>query len=147
LLGVFSEAWLEPLTLVLKELGSQKVWTVHGSDGLDEITTTGPTRIWEVRPEGVAEWDLEPLDLGIARSEPGALRGGDADANARAVEEVLAGGAGPARDVVALNAAAAIYAVGLAPDLAGALALAGESIDSGRALAALDALVEVSNRP
>ena len=145
-IGVSNAAMAPKMAEVLHRLGSLHALVCHGSDGLDEITTTGPTSVWEVTPDGVTQWEIDPADVGIDRAEPPALRGGDAGRNAVVLEEVLAGKAGPALDIVLLNAAAAIRAAGLAPDLPSALALARESVDTGRARAALDALVDVSNR-
>ncbi|HEY8202275.1 MAG TPA: anthranilate phosphoribosyltransferase, partial [Actinomycetota bacterium] len=145
--GVSNAAMAPRMAEVLRRLGCLHALVCHGSDGLDEITTTGTTSVWEVTPGGVAEWELDPVDVGIPRSDPPALLGGDAGRNAVVLEEVLAGKAGPVLDIVLVNAAAAILAAGLASDLGAAVALARESVDSGRARAALDALVEVSNRP
>lgn len=144
--GVSSAVMAPKMAEVLWRLGSQRALVCHGSDGLDEITTTGPSTVWEVTPDGVTQSSVDPLDVGIARAEPEALRGGDADRNAAVLEEVLGGKTGAPLDIVLVNAAAAILAAGLAGDLGAALAMARESVDSGRARAALDSLVEVSNR-
>jgi anthranilate phosphoribosyltransferase len=145
-IGVSNRAMAPKMAEVLRRLGSLRALVCHGSDGLDEITTTGPSTVWEVTPEGIAEWTIDPADVGIARAGSDELRGGDAERNAAVLEEVLAGKPGAPLDIVLINAAAAILAAGLAPDLAGALDLARTSVASGRARGALDALVEVSNR-
>ena len=144
--GVSSAVMAPKMAEVLRRLGSRRALVCHGSDGLDEITTTGPSAVWEVTPDGVSVSSFDPLDIGIARSDPAALLGGNADRNAAVLEEVLAGKPGAPRDIVLVNAAAAILAAGLAADLRAAVAMARDAVDSGRARAALDALVDVSNR-
>jgi anthranilate phosphoribosyltransferase len=104
---------------------------VHGSDGLDEITTTGPTRVAEVNEGAVSIYDLDPRDLGLERVDPQALAGGDPEHNARLMLAILEGQPGPLADVTLLNAGAALYVAGLAPDVAGGLALAREALASG----------------
>ncbi|MGH2720780.1 MAG: anthranilate phosphoribosyltransferase [Actinomycetota bacterium] len=144
--GVSDPAMAPKMAEVLRRLGTLRALVCHGSDGLDEITTTGPSTVWDVTPDGVREWSIDPADLGIPRADGSALRGGDAGRNAVVLEEVLGDKPGPALDIVLVNAAAALLAVGMAPDMGAAVELARESVASGRARAALDALVEVSNR-
>ena len=144
--GVSDPAMAPRMAEVLRRLGTLRALVCHGSDGLDEITTTGPSTVWDVTPAGVSEWSIDPADFGIPRADGPALRGGDAGRNAVVLEEVLAGKPGPPLDIVLVNAAAAILAAGVAPDMGAAVALARDSVESGRARAALDALVEVSNR-
>jgi anthranilate phosphoribosyltransferase len=145
LVGVFSQQWVEPLAHVLKELGSECVWVVHGS-GLDEMTTAGTTRVAALADGEVSTFEVTPEELGLTRVSPEALKGGDARQNAAALRAVLAGEKNAYRDIAALNAAGALVVAGRAKSLADGLALARQSLDDGRALAALDALVEVSNR-
>ena len=145
LLGVFDGALTEALAGVLRELGSDQALVVHGSDGLDEITLTGPTQVSELRDGQVSTRQIHPGDFGLQTVSAEALKGGDADHNARILRGVLDGEEGPQRDVVLLNAAAAIVVGGLAEDITAGLEVARESIDSGKARQALDRLVEVSN--
>ena len=145
LLGVFDGALTEALAGVLRELGSDQALVVHGSDGLDEITLTGPTQVSELRDGQVSTRQIHPGDFGLQTVSGEALKGGDADHNARILRGVLDGEEGPQRDVVLLNAAAAIVVGGLAEDITAGLEVARESIDSGKARHALDRLVEVSN--
>ena len=145
LLGVFDGALTEALAGVLRELGSDKALVVHGSDGLDEITLTGPTQVSELKSGQVNTHQIHPGDFGLQTVSAEALKGGDADHNARILRGVLDGEEGPQRDVVLLNAAAAIVVGGLAEDITAGLEVARESIDSGKARQALDRLVEVSN--
>jgi len=119
---------------------------VHGSDGLDEITTTGPTFAARFAGGVVETLGIDAAELGIARARSEQLQGGDAAENARIVSGVLGGEPGPRRDLVLVNAAGALWVAGAAPDLAGGLALAKESVDSGAARAKLAALVERSQR-
>jgi anthranilate phosphoribosyltransferase len=145
LLGVFDGALTEALAGVLRELGSERVLVVHGSDGLDEITLTGPTQVSELRDGQISTRQIHPEDFGLQVVSAEALKGGDADYNARILREVLDGKEGPQRDVVLLNAAAAMVVGGLAEDITAGLEVARASIDSGKARQALDRLVEVSN--
>ncbi|MYF93736.1 MAG: anthranilate phosphoribosyltransferase [Gemmatimonadetes bacterium] len=145
LLGVFDGALTEALAGVLRELGSDQVLVVHGSDGLDEITLTGPTQVSELRDGQISTRQIHPRDFGLQTVSAEALKGGDADYNARILRGVLDGEEGPQRDVVLLNAAAAMVVGGLAEDITAGLEVARESIDSGKARHALDRLVEVSN--
>ncbi|MCC2111071.1 MAG: anthranilate phosphoribosyltransferase, partial [Hyphomicrobiales bacterium] len=144
--GVFAEAWVEPLAHALATLGSEHVWIVHGSDGLDEITTTGPTKVAEMKGGSVRTFEISPEEVGLPRAKPADLKGGDADTNAVAIRTVLSGEAGPFRDIVLMNAGASLVVAGKAEDLAAGVALAAKSIDSGAALERLRKLVEVSNR-
>jgi anthranilate phosphoribosyltransferase len=145
MVGVFSRQWVEPLAHVLKNLGSERAYVVHGSDGLDEITTAGPTAVAALEHGKVRTFEIEPESLGIARVKPEALRGGDATANAVALKTVLEGGKGPYRDVAVLNAAAALMVAAKAKMLYDGMRLAEHAIDSGAAEACLDRLVAVSN--
>jgi len=146
LLGVFAERWLEPLAEVLRALGSRHVWIVHGRDGLDEITTTGPTAVAELKDGAVRRFDLTPEDFGIAVAAPEALKGGDAQTNALALNAVLDGHQGPFRDIVLANSAAALVVAGKAGEVRDGVRLAAQAIDSGKARAVLDRLVQISNQ-
>ena len=145
MVGVFSRQWIEPLALVLKNLGSESVWVVHGSDGLDEITTAGPTYVAALENGAVRTFEITPEELGLKRVKPEALRGGSAKENAQALLQVLKGKSGAFHDISILNAAAALMVAARAKDLKGALALAQASIDSGEAANRLQRLVTVSN--
>jgi anthranilate phosphoribosyltransferase len=145
MVGVFSRHWVEPLAHVLRNLGSERAFVVHGSDGLDEITTSGPSTVASFENGQVRTFQVTPEEVGLARVEPGALQGGTAEDNATALVEVLKGKKGPYRDVAMLNAAAALVVAGRASDLNGGVALAAKSIDSGEAEGRLDRLIVVSN--
>jgi anthranilate phosphoribosyltransferase len=145
MIGVFSKHWTEPLAHVLKNLGAESVWIVHGSDGLDEITTSGPTSVTALESGVIKSFEISPEEVGLDKVKPEALRGGDAESNAKAVEDVLEGKKTPFRDVALLNAAAALVVAGNAKDLRAGLALAAHSVDSGEAEGRLDRLIVVSN--
>jgi anthranilate phosphoribosyltransferase len=145
MVGVFSRQWVEPLAQVLKNLGSESAWVVHGSDGLDEITISGPTAVAALENGTVRVFEISPDDVGFARAKPESLRGGDAQENAQALLEVLKGKKGAFRDVALLNAAAGLIVAGRAKDLKAGVALASKSVDSGEAEGRLDRLIAVSN--
>lgn len=146
LIGVFSHHWVAPLAEVLKNLGSERVWVVHGSDGLDELTTTGPTEVAELKDGEITRFEVTPEEAGLERAQPDDLLGGEADANASAIRDVLDGTAGPFRDIVILNAAAALIVAGKAENIAGGATLAAEAIESGKARTSLETLVNLTNR-
>ena len=146
MVGTFSRHWIEPMVQVLNNLGSERVWAVHGSDGLDEITTSGPTSVAELKDGKVRTFEIAPEDAGLRRAKPEALRGGDASHNAAALLDVLKGKPGPFRDVAILNAAATLIVAAKAGDLKEAAALAAKAIDSGEAEGRLDRLIAVSNK-
>ena len=145
MVGVFSRQWVEPLAQVLKNLGSESVWVVHGSDGLDEITISGPTYVAALEKGAVRTFEITPEDAGLSRQKPESLRGGDAEQNAKALLGVLNGEKGAFRDVAIMNAAAGLVVAGKAADLKQGVEQAVKSIDSGAARARLDQLVQVSN--
>jgi anthranilate phosphoribosyltransferase len=145
LLGVFSPMWLEPLTSVLGQLGSTRVWTVHGSDGLDEITTTGPTEVAAFENGRIRRFTIDPRDFGIALARADDLKGGDPADNAVALRAVLDGAKTPYRDVAVLNAAAALVVAEAASDLKEGVARALAAVESGAARGVLDRLASVSN--
>ena len=146
LIGVFDPKWATPMAEVLRNLGSECVWVVHGSDGTDELTTTGPSAVVELDAGTIRRFEVTPEDAGLPRAQPEDLKGGDAGENAAIVRAVLDGAPGPARDIVLLNSAAALIVAGRAGDLMDGVRLAAEAVDSGKAQAALDRLVEISGR-
>ena len=144
--GVYSDDLVEKLAEALSMLGLRRALVVHGSDGLDEITITGPTRIAEVRDGQVRTYEVTPEEFGFTRAPIEAISGGDAAGNAAIIREVLGGKKSARRDVVLLNAAAALVAGGRADHLGEAIAMAARSIDSGSATAKLEALVSFTHR-
>jgi anthranilate phosphoribosyltransferase len=147
LVGVYSDDLVEKLAEALSMLGLRRALVVHGADGLDEITISGPTRVAEVRDGQVRSYEVTPEDFGLSRAPIAAISGGDAGANAKIIGEVLAGKKSACRDIVLLNAAAALVAAGRANHLAEAIPMAESSIDSGSALAKLQGLVAFTQRP
>jgi len=145
MVGVFSRQWVEPLAQVLKNLGSESAWVVHGSDGLDEITISGSTHVAALENGAVRTFEISPEDVGFTPAKPETLRGGEATENAQALLDVLKGKKGPFRDVALLNAAAAIVVAGKAKDLKEGVAVATKSVDSAEAEGRLDRLIAVSN--
>jgi anthranilate phosphoribosyltransferase len=146
LLGVYSRQWLRPVAEVLAALGAEKAWVVHGCDGLDELTTTGETYVEVLEGGKVTALTVTPADADIPDATLAQLKGADARHNADAILRLLAGKAGPFRDIVLLNAAATLIVAGKANDLRGGAAMAAESIDGAHARAALDKLVKTSNK-
>ena len=144
LLGVFSPKWVEPLAHVLKELGSENVWVVHG-DGLDEITLAGTTKVAALKDGVVTTFEITPEDAGLERCLPEALKGGDPTENAAALRSVLNGVPSAYADITKFNAAAALIIAGRVTNLKDGVAMAAESIRSGAATRALDTLIAVSN--
>jgi anthranilate phosphoribosyltransferase len=145
LVGVFSRQWIEPLAQVLKNLGSETIWVVHGSDGLDEITTSGPTYVAALENGKIRTFEIAPADIGIEAAKPESLRGADAEHNASALKDVLDNKPGAYRDVAVMNAAAALVVAGAAKNLQEGAELARKSISGGAARARLDKLIAVSN--
>jgi len=146
LVGVFARKWVRPVAETLGRLGSEHAWVAHGSDGLDEITTTGPTFIAEFRDGKINEFEVMPEQVGIPRAKPEDLKGGTPQENAVMLRELLDGKKGPLRDVVMMNAGAVLVVSGAAADLKQGIAQAGASIDSGAAKRALESLIEITNR-
>lgn len=147
LIGVYDGALTEPLAHVLGRLGSKHALVVHGSDGLDEITTTGPTRVAELNADGnVTSYVIEPEQFGLPRAEIQDLSGGDAVQNAEITRAILSGEKGPRRNIVTLNSGAALCVAGVTPDIGSGLTLACELIDSGKAMERLEALIKISNK-
>jgi anthranilate phosphoribosyltransferase len=145
-MGVYDPRLLEPLAEVLGRLGATRAWTVHGQ-GLDELATSGPTEVAEWKDGAVRRFQVTPEDAGLPRAPIEAIRGGDAEENAVALRALLAGQAGPYRDIVLLNAAAALVVSDRAVDLAEGAALAAAAIDDGRAAKALERLARITNTP
>ncbi|WP_422369960.1 anthranilate phosphoribosyltransferase [Hoeflea sp.] len=143
LLGVFSPVWLEPIAEVLKDLGSESVWVVHG-DGLDEMTTTGPTQVVALESGTIRTFEVTPEETGLGRVELAALKGGDGNHNAKALKKVLEGEKNAYREIAMLNAAGALMVAGKAETLKDGVQQAARAIDDGAALAALETLVSVS---
>jgi anthranilate phosphoribosyltransferase len=146
LLGVYDPNLTAVLACVLRRLGARRSIVVHGSDGLDEITNTGRTRVSELNGDQIRTYYLEPADLGLARGRLEEILGGNAEENARITRDVLSGRPGPCRDVVLMNAAAALLAGGKADTMQDGVHLAAEIIDSGQALAKLDSLVRFTRK-
>ena len=145
MVGVFSRQWVQPLAQVLKNLGAESVWVVHGSDGLDEITLTGPTFVAALENGNIRSFEVTPEEAGLARAGGEGLKGGDANVNAVALQSVLDGEPSAYRDVALLNAAAALVVAGKAKTLKDGVALGTKSLDSGAAAAKLKQLITVSN--
>lgn len=147
LVGVFHGDRVRSMAEALRELGAQKALVVHGRDGLDEITVTGPTLVAEVSDGSVTEYEISPEDFGLPSCPPDGLRGGDAHLNARILHKVFSGEErGAARDVVLLNAAAAVYVSGCATTMEEGIRLAEESIASGAAKGALEDFIQTTRR-
>jgi anthranilate phosphoribosyltransferase len=142
--GVSDPVMAERVIRTLATLGVERALVFFGHDGLDELTVTTTSTVYELEHGAVRIYDIDPLDVGIPRADLGALAGGDAAGNAQAVHQVFAGAKGPIRDIVRLNAAAALLAADVVPDLATGVDLAAELIDDGRAAATLEAFVRVS---
>jgi anthranilate phosphoribosyltransferase len=143
--GVFNAAWTEPIAEALSNLGSEHAWVVHGSDGLDEITTTGPTRVTELKDGKVHTFEVRPSDAGLPPATLEDLKGGDATVNAAAIRELLGGEQSAFRDIVVLNAGAALLVGGKAATLREGAERAARAIDDGSAARALDQLVAATN--
>jgi len=145
LVGVYAPELVEPIALALAELGAVRALVVHGSDGLDEITTSGPTHAALLAEGEVRKLTIDPAEHGIPAPRAGALRGGDAAENAAIIRRILDGEPGACRDITLINAGAALWVADAAPDLAGGLELARDSVDSGAARARLTRLVAATS--
>ena len=146
-LGVGAPSLAPLMIRVLEDLGHERALVFYGEDGLDELTTTGPSRVFQLRNGKIDDLELDPRDLGLGRARPDELKGGTPAENAALLRQVLNGDTGPRRDVVLLNAAAAILAAGRAEDWPQAMDVARESLDSGRAAQVLSQLIETSRTP
>jgi anthranilate phosphoribosyltransferase len=144
--GAFATQWLRPMAEALGRLGTERAWVVHGQ-GLDEIALSGPTEVVELRDGAIRAFTVSPADAGLPEAPPEALKGGDPAENAAALRAVLEGAPGAYRDVVRLNAGAALVVAGRAADLREGAAIAADALDRGRARAALDALVAATATP
>ena len=144
-LGVYREDLVEVMAKVLSRLGCRRGFVVHGLDGMDEITLTGPTRVGEIRQQEVHLTTIEPEDFNFTRCTLTELQGGDAKVNAAIVRDILSGTASPRRDIVLLNAAYGLVAAGAADQVEAGLEMARSAIDAGRAMSKLDALVAMTN--
>ena len=144
LVGVFDARWLEPLAEVLGKLGAERVWVVHGRDGMDELTTTGPSAVAELKDGAVSRFEVAPEDAGLPRADAAALAGGDPERNAGAIRALLDGERGAFRDIVLLNAGAALIVAGKAPGLKAGAARAAAAIDDGSARRVLERLRDIA---
>jgi len=143
--GTYSKDWIVPMATVLRNLGTERAWVVHGSDGLDELTTTGPSFVAELKNGDINTFEVSPEDAGITRTKLKNLIGGDPDMNARALNAVLNGEHGPYRDVVIYNTAAALLIAQKANDLREGAIQAADAIDNGSALKTLERLIAITN--
>jgi anthranilate phosphoribosyltransferase len=143
--GVYDKFWIAPVANALLNLGSEAAFVVHGADGMDELTTTGVTHGAHLRRGQVRALRVTPEDAGLARASLADLAGGDAAQNATALRNVLAGAPGPYRDIVLLNTAAALVVAERCETLSDGVTLAADAISSGKAQAALDALIRITN--
>ena len=145
LIGVFAKEWVEPLAQVLKSLGHERAWVVHGADGLDELSTTGPSTVAELKDGEIRVFEVAPQDAGLPEARLQDLLGGDQETNAAALRALLGGESGPYRDIVLFTAAAALLVADKVPDLKQGVEMGAEAIASGKAKAVLDRLVEITN--
>lgn len=145
IIGVFSPDWVEPIAQVLKGLGHERAWVVHGTDGLDELTTTGASLVAELKDGKVSTFEVTPADAGLPTAQLADLLGGDAEHNAQALRAMLDGAPGPFRDIVVFSSAAALIVAGKAKDLKEGAVLAAEAVDSGRARDTLERLIAITN--
>ncbi|MGH1417439.1 MAG: anthranilate phosphoribosyltransferase [Hyphomicrobiaceae bacterium] len=144
-IGVFDKKWVAPIADVLTKLGSEHAWVVHGSDGMDELTTTGPSFVAELKDGNIRTFEISPEEAGLNLVTLSDLKGGDATVNAAAIRDVLDGTPGPFRDIVVWNACAALIVGGKVASIGEGVAQAQASIDSGAAKASLAALVNLTN--
>ncbi len=144
-IGVFAPNWLQPIACVLRDLGAEHVWVVHGAGGLDELSTLGPTHVVELKNGAITAFDVNPSDAGLHEARLEALVGGGPEQNAAAITAVLNGKKSAFRDIVLLNSAAALIVAGRADDLRHGVELAARSIDDGHARTALANLIKISN--
>jgi len=145
LVGVFAREWVEPMAEVLGKLGAEKAWVIHGSDGIDELTTTGPSYVSAYANGKVTNFEVSPADARIPFSKTEDLKGGDAEENAKAMTAMLSGEKSAFRDIVIYTAAAALIVADKASDLKEGADIAADSIDSGKAQQALDLMVSITN--
>jgi len=141
LVGTFDRKWIEPMAKTLGNVGTVAAWVVHGADGLDELSTTGPSYVAALKDGAVTTFEVTPEDAGLPRASLADLKGGEPEANAAAIRSVLDGAKGPFRDIVLLNAGAALVVAGKADALKDGAELAARSIDDGKARAVLDKML------
>ncbi len=146
-IGVFSPDWVEPIAQVLKGLGHERAWVFHGSGGLDELSTLGPSTVAELKDGAVTTFEVTPAEAGLATAKIEDLKGGDAEHTARVMGAMLDGEPGAFRDIVLLASAAALIVAGKAADLKDGAAMAADAVDGGKARATLAHLVAISNEP
>ncbi len=142
--GVFSRDWVVPMAETLRNLGCEGAWVVHGSDGLDELTTTGPSHVTALEGGELTSFEVSPEEAGLPLAKPDDLKGGSPEVNAQAIRDLLDGQAGAYRDIVLFNAAASLIVAGKAATLTDGAAMAAEAIDNGKAKAALDSLAAIT---
>lgn len=147
LIGVFDEVWAEPMAQVLRNLGSERVWVVHGLDGTDELTTTAPSQVVELLHGDLRKFEVTPEDAGLERASLDDIKGGDSNQNAYTMTTMINGTPGPIRDIVLLNTAAALIVAGRTDNLKDGVAIAAEAIDSGSARATLNKLIKITSGP
>jgi anthranilate phosphoribosyltransferase len=147
MVGVFAREWVEPLAYVLRNLGAEAAWVVHGHGGLDELTTAGASWVAELKDGKVATFEVAPKDAGLETGALDGLKGGDAAYNAERLTALLDGAPGVYRDTVLMTAGAALLVAGKARNLKAGVDLAAQSIASGKAKAALARMVAISNEP
>ncbi len=145
LTGVYDPRWMLPMAETLKELGSEHVWIMHGADGLDELTTTGPSQVAELKNGTIREFEITPEEVGLERVTLDQIKGGTPEENAEALLALLNGEKGPYRDVTLLNAGAAILVGGKCETVQDGIKLGAEAIDSGRALKAFEEMKRITN--
>lgn len=145
LVGTFDRKWVEPMALVLANLGTERAWVVHGSDGLDELTTTGPSYVAELADGKVTMKEVSPTDVGLPLATLDDLKGGTPAENAASIRALLDGQKGAFRDIVLFGTAAALYVAGRTEQLADGVSLAAAAIDDGKAAAALSKLSEITS--
>ncbi|MGE0716175.1 MAG: anthranilate phosphoribosyltransferase, partial [Alphaproteobacteria bacterium] len=146
LVGVFAPQWVRPVAEVLQRLGAERAWVVHGSDGSDELTTTGPSTVAELKDGRIQVFEVGPEMAGLFRARPADLKGGDPEENARTMRAMLDGVHGPFRDIVIYSAAATLIVADRAASLEDGAKIAAQAIDSGAADAVLRRLVAITNR-
>jgi anthranilate phosphoribosyltransferase len=146
LTGVFDPKWVEPMAIVLGRLGTEKAWVMHGQ-GMDELATTGPSTVAELADGKVRLFEVTPEEAGLPRARLEDITGGEPEKNAQAMKELLEGAKSPFRDIVLLNSAAALIVADKAADLKTGAAMAAQALDSGRAKAVLEKLIDITNRP
>jgi len=143
--GVFDKRWVEPMAEVLGNLGCEATWVVHGSDGLDELTTTGLSFVAELKGGKVTTFEVSPEDAGLQLASAAEIRGGDPDKNADAIRTMVDGAEGPFRDIVLFNAAGSLIVAGKTDSLKDGVEIAAAAITEGKVRAVLDKLIEITN--